>query len=66
VTIGVATQDYLKKILDGKFEAFTFSPVGVSILPISATLAQLGISSKELGVYFRIYMDFTTRPSKVT
>lgn len=31
VTIGLATQDYLKKMLDEKFEAFTFSPVGVSV-----------------------------------
>jgi hypothetical protein len=26
VTIGIASQDYLKKMLDEKFEAFTFSP----------------------------------------
>ena len=31
VTIGIATQDYLKKMLDEKFEAFTFSPVGMSV-----------------------------------
>ena len=31
VTIGIAPQDYLKKMLDEKFEAFTFSPVGVSV-----------------------------------
>jgi hypothetical protein len=31
VTIGLASQDYLKKMLDEKFEAFTFSPVGVSV-----------------------------------
>jgi hypothetical protein len=31
VTIGIASQDYLKKMLDEKFEAFTFSPVGVSV-----------------------------------
>jgi hypothetical protein len=31
VTIGVATQDYLKKMLDEKFEAFTFSPAGASV-----------------------------------
>ena len=31
VTIGVATQDYLKKMLDEKFEAFTFSLVGASV-----------------------------------
>jgi 2'-5' RNA ligase superfamily len=31
VTIGMATQDYLKKLLEEKFEAFTFAPVGVSV-----------------------------------
>jgi 2'-5' RNA ligase len=31
VTIGIAAQDYLKKMLDEKFAAFTFSPVGVSV-----------------------------------
>jgi len=31
VTIGIATQDYLKKMLDEKFDAFTLSPVGASI-----------------------------------
>jgi hypothetical protein len=31
VTIGLAREDYLKKMLDEKFEAFTFSPVGVSV-----------------------------------
>jgi hypothetical protein len=31
VTIGLASQDYLKKMLDEKFESFTFSPVGVSV-----------------------------------
>ncbi|HEX2843602.1 hypothetical protein [Hyphomicrobium sp.] len=31
VTIGLATQDDLKKMLDEKFEAFTFSPVGASV-----------------------------------
>ena len=31
VTIGLASQDYLKKMLDEKFEAFTFSPVGASV-----------------------------------
>jgi hypothetical protein len=31
VTIGLATQDYLKKMLDEKFESFTFSPVGASV-----------------------------------
>jgi len=31
VTIGLGPQDYLKKMLDQKFEAFTFSPVGASV-----------------------------------
>lgn len=31
VTLGLASQDYLKKLLDEKFEAFTFSPAGASV-----------------------------------
>jgi hypothetical protein len=31
VTIGIGTQDYLKKMLDEKFEPFTFSPTGASV-----------------------------------
>ena len=31
VTIGIAPQEYLNKMLDEKFEAFAFSPVGVSV-----------------------------------
>jgi hypothetical protein len=31
VTIGLATQDYLKKLMDEKFDDFTFSPTGVSV-----------------------------------
>jgi hypothetical protein len=31
VTIGLASQEYLKKMLGEKFEAFTFSPVGASV-----------------------------------
>jgi hypothetical protein len=31
VTIGLASQDDLKKMLDERFEVFTFSPVGVSV-----------------------------------
>jgi len=31
VTVGLAPQDYLKGLLDEKFEVFTFSPVGVSV-----------------------------------
>jgi hypothetical protein len=31
VTIGVASQDFLKKLLNEKFDEFTFSPSGVSV-----------------------------------
>ena len=31
VTIGIASQDFLKKLLEEKFEAFTFSPVKASV-----------------------------------
>ena len=31
VTIGLADQDYLKKMLDEKLEAFSFSPAGASV-----------------------------------
>jgi hypothetical protein len=31
VTIGIAPQDYLKEMLGEKFDAFTFSPAGVSV-----------------------------------
>ncbi len=31
VTIGLASQDYLNKMLDEKFEAFTFSPAGAAV-----------------------------------
>jgi hypothetical protein len=31
VTIGMASQDYLKKMLDEKFESFTFSPAGAAV-----------------------------------
>jgi len=31
VTVGVATQDFLRMMLDEKFEPFTFSPAGVSV-----------------------------------
>jgi hypothetical protein len=31
VTIGLASEDYLKKMLDEKFDAFTFAPVGASV-----------------------------------
>jgi hypothetical protein len=35
VTIGVASQDYLKTMLGEKFEAFTFSPAGASVYHLS-------------------------------
>ena len=44
VTIGIASQDYLKKLLDEKFEAFTFSPVGVSVYH----LGNFGTAKKKL------------------
>src|SRR5262249_7681122 len=31
VTIGLPSQDYLKQMLDEKFEAFTFSPTGAAV-----------------------------------
>ena len=31
VSIGIASQDYLKKMLDETFEAFTFSPAGLAV-----------------------------------
>jgi hypothetical protein len=44
VTIGIATQDYLKKMLDEKFEAFTFSPAGASVYH----LGNFGTARKKL------------------
>ena len=44
VTIGLATQDYLKKMLDENFEAFTFSPVGASVYH----LGNFGTARKKL------------------
>ena len=44
VTIGVASQDYLKKMLDEKFEAFTFSPAGASVYH----LGNFGTARKKL------------------
>jgi hypothetical protein len=44
VTIGLATQDYLKKLLGEKFESFTFSPVGVSVYH----LGNFGTAKKKL------------------
>jgi hypothetical protein len=44
VTIGIATQDYLKKMLDEKFDAFTFSPTGAAVYH----LGNFGTARKEL------------------
>jgi 2'-5' RNA ligase superfamily len=44
VTIGLASQEYLKKMLDEKFQAFTFSPGGVSVYQ----LGNLGTAQKKL------------------
>jgi hypothetical protein len=44
VTIGIATQDYLKKMLDEKFETFTFSPAGASVYH----LGNFGTARKKL------------------
>jgi hypothetical protein len=44
VTIGIAPQDYLKKMLDEKFEAFTFSPEGAAVYH----LGNFGTARKKL------------------
>ena len=44
VTIGLAPQDYLNRMLDEKFEAFTFSPVGASVYH----LGNFGTARKKL------------------
>ena len=44
VTIGIASQDFLKKLLDEKFESFTFSPVGASVYH----LGNFGTARKKL------------------
>lgn len=44
VTIGVASQDYLRKMLEEKFETFEFSPVGVSVYH----LGNFGTARKKL------------------
>ena len=46
VTIGVATETYLKEMLAEPFEAFTFSPVGSSVYQ----LGSFGTARKELKV----------------
>ena len=44
VTIGLAKEDYLKRMLDEKFDAFTFSPAGVSVYH----LGNFGTARKKL------------------
>jgi hypothetical protein len=44
VTIGVATEEYLKRMLAEKFDAFTFSPVGASVYH----LGNFGTARKKL------------------
>jgi hypothetical protein len=44
VTIGIAPQEFLKKMLDEKFESFTFSPVGASVYH----LGNFGTARKKL------------------
>ena len=44
VTIGIASQDYLKKMLDEKFKPFTFSPAGAAVYQ----LGNFGTARKEL------------------
>jgi hypothetical protein len=44
VTIGLATEDFLKKMLEEKFKAFTFSPAGASVYH----LGNFGTARKKL------------------
>jgi len=44
VSIGLASQDYLKKMLEEKFEAFTFSLAGLSVFQ----LGNMGTARKKL------------------
>ncbi|HEX7273764.1 MAG TPA: hypothetical protein VF420_16590 [Casimicrobiaceae bacterium] len=44
VSIGIASQDYLKKMLDETFEAFTFSPAGLAVYH----LGNMGTARSEL------------------
>ena len=46
MTIGVATETYLKEMLAEPFEAFTFSPAGSSVYQ----LGSFGTARKELKV----------------
>ena len=47
VTIGVASQDYLKEMLAEPFDAFTFSPVGASVYQ----LGSYGTAMKKLNTW---------------
>lgn len=44
VTIGIASEEFLKKMLDERFEAFTFSPTGASVYH----LGNFGTARKKL------------------
>jgi hypothetical protein len=44
VTTGIATQDELKKLLEEKFDTFTFSPTGASVYH----LGNFGTARKKL------------------
>jgi len=44
VSIGIASQDHLKKMLDEKFDAFTFSPVGLAVYQ----LGNMGTARRKL------------------
>jgi len=44
VSIGIASEDYLKQMLGEKFEAFTFSPAGMSVYQ----LGNMGTARKKL------------------
>jgi 2'-5' RNA ligase len=44
VTIGIASKDYLKKMLAESFDVFTFSPAGVSVYQ----LGNFGTARKQL------------------
>jgi hypothetical protein len=44
VTVGIASQDYLKKMLAEPFDEFTFSPAGASVYQ----LGNFGTARKKL------------------
>jgi hypothetical protein len=47
VTVGVASQDYLKGMLAGPFDEFTFSPAGASVYQ----LGSYGTAMKKLNTW---------------